>query len=109
METTVRVLPDVDGVRVIVCTGELDLDTVEPLQSATEQAIADRGLRRIVVDVSALTFADFSVLHQLVRLLRTGRLVLAGPLPPQLARLLEVTGTAPVFTVAGDVDTARAA
>ncbi|MGW7344605.1 STAS domain-containing protein [Streptomyces sp. NPDC054854] len=107
METQVRVLPDVDGVRVIVCAGEFDLDTVGPLRSATDQAVVDPDLRRIVVDVAGLTFADSSVLNQLMRLLRTGRLVVAGPLPPQLVRLFDVTGVGPVITVVNGVETAR--
>ncbi|MEU8464052.1 STAS domain-containing protein [Streptomyces sp. NPDC029003] len=108
METTVRVLPDADGVRVIVCAGDFDLDSVAPLRSAADEAVTAPHLRRIVVDVSGLTFADSSVLNQLMRLLRTGRLVLAGPVPLQLARLLDVTGMAPLFTVAKDPEGARA-
>ncbi|MFG2621798.1 STAS domain-containing protein [Streptomyces sp. NPDC048507] len=107
METTVRVLPDADEVRVIVCAGEFDQEAVGPLRSATDEALTDPHLRRIVIDVRELTFADSSVLHLLVRLLHSGRLVLAGPLPPQLARLLEVTGMAAAFTVAEGPEAAR--
>ncbi|MFJ7269499.1 hypothetical protein ACIQV3_23115 [Streptomyces sp. NPDC099050] len=44
----------------------------------------DLGVRRIVLDVSRATFADSTMLI----LLRTGRLVLAGPVPPRQGRVL---------------------
>ncbi|MFJ5811241.1 hypothetical protein [Streptomyces sp. NPDC093093] len=50
MEQQVRVLPDDDGVRVIVCAGEFDADTLGPLEAAStlakggyEAATTERG------------------------------------------------------------------
>ncbi|MEU0718612.1 STAS domain-containing protein [Streptomyces lavendulocolor] len=54
----VAVLPDEDGVRVIVCRGEFDLDTRAPLIAADEAAMADPAVRRIILDMSNVTFAD---------------------------------------------------
>lgn len=102
-----RVWPDEDGVRVIVCVGEFDQDTLQPLRESSAQAAADPGLRRIVLDVSQVAFADSSMLNQMLLLLRTGRLVLAGPIPPQLSRLLDLTEARSLFPVADSVDAAR--
>ncbi|MFF3432430.1 hypothetical protein [Streptomyces sp. NPDC002602] len=40
-------------------------------------------------------------------LLRSGRLVLAGLMPAQLRRLLDVTATRPLFEIAETVEAAR--
>ncbi|MFD9359587.1 STAS domain-containing protein [Streptomyces sp. NPDC060031] len=106
MEQQVRVRPDEDGVRVIVCVGEFDQDTLQPLRESSAQAAADPDVRRIVLDVSQVGFADSSMLNQMLLLLRTGRLVLAGPVPPQLGRLLDLTEARGLFPVADSVEAA---
>lgn len=107
MELKVRVLPDEDGVRVIVCAGEFDQDTLGPLTAACTAAADDPGLRRIVLDVAQVTFADSAMLNLMLSLRRTGRLVLAGPVPPRLGRLLEVTGARDLFPTADGIEAAR--
>ncbi|MFD3941153.1 STAS domain-containing protein [Streptomyces sp. NPDC058611] len=108
MEQDVLVLPDEgDGVRVIVCSGDFDQATLEPLRRACARAVADPAVRGIVLDVSRITFADSSMLDVMLYLQRTGRLVLAGPLPRFLAQILEITQAGPLFTVAGSVEEAR--
>ncbi|WP_392895587.1 STAS domain-containing protein [Streptomyces sp. LN699] len=108
MEQEVLVLPDEgDGVRVIACVGEFDQDTLEAFREAGNPAAADPTIRRIVLDVSRLTFADSSMLNEMLRLLRSGRLVLAGPLPPSLERLFELTGAGLLFPAAESVEAAR--
>ncbi|MCX5078629.1 STAS domain-containing protein [Streptomyces sp. NBC_00513] len=108
MEQQVLVLPDEgDGVRVIACVGEFDQDTLGSFRQAGNPAVADPAVRRIVLDVSRLTFADSSMLNEMLRLLRSGRLVLAGPLPPGLRRVLELTQAGPLFPVADSVEVAR--
>ncbi|MFD3544827.1 STAS domain-containing protein [Streptomyces sp. NPDC058655] len=107
MEQRVRVEPDRDGVRLIVCAGDFDQDTLEPLTTAGTAAAGDPGVHRIVLDLRQVTFADSSMLNQMLLLLRTGRLVLAGPLPHQLDRLLVLTETRDMFTVADDAEAAR--
>ncbi|MFD5935525.1 STAS domain-containing protein [Streptomyces sp. NPDC060333] len=108
MEQQVLVLPDEgDGVRVIACVGEFDQDTLEAFREAGNPAAADPTVQRIILDVSRLTFADSSMLNEMLRLLRTGRLVLAGPLPPSLKRVFELTGAGTLFPTAQSVETAR--
>ncbi|MFD3808543.1 STAS domain-containing protein [Streptomyces sp. NPDC058611] len=91
----VVVQPDADGVRVIECSGEFDQGTLHPLKAAAAEAAADPDVRRIVLDVSKVAFADSSMLNVMVMLLRSGRLALAGPVPVQLDRLMEITGCRP--------------
>ncbi|WP_329448323.1 STAS domain-containing protein (plasmid) [Streptomyces sp. NBC_01426] len=108
MEQQVLVLPDEgDGVRVIACVGEFDQDTLEAFREAGNPAAADPSVRRIVLDVSRLTFADSSMLNEMLRLLRSGRLVLAGPIPPSLRRVFELTGAGSLFPTAVSVEAAR--
>ncbi|MFJ6797197.1 STAS domain-containing protein [Streptomyces sp. NPDC091268] len=102
------VAPDVDGVRVISCTGEFDQDSLGPFRQAVADALAD-PVRTIVVDVSPITFADSSMLNELIRLRNSGRpLILAGPLNPQMARLFELTSADQIFTVVDGIEAARA-
>ncbi|MFD3809199.1 STAS domain-containing protein [Streptomyces sp. NPDC058611] len=108
MEREVLALPDEgDGVRVITCAGEFDLATQQPLRQACDPALNDRAIRRIVLDVSRITFADSSMLNTMLRLLRTGRLVLAGPLPRSLTRVLDPFHVRDLFPTAGSVKEAR--
>lgn len=107
VEQQVRVLPDDSGVRVIVCAGEFDAESLGGLKAAATAAIDDPGARRIVLDVTDVTFADSSMLNVMILLLRTGRLVLAGTMPPQLSRLLNLTGAGPLFPTADTVEAAR--
>ncbi|MER7764622.1 hypothetical protein [Streptomyces sp. NPDC097619] len=54
------------------------------------------GTVAMVVDVSRVTFACSSLLHTL--LAHRTHIVIAGPVPPQLARLLKLTCTTDLFT-----------
>ncbi|MFD3679095.1 STAS domain-containing protein [Streptomyces sp. NPDC058613] len=106
------VLPEEDdGVRVITCSGAFDQATLEPLRQACAPTLADPAVRRIVLDVSRVTFADSSMLNtmlHLLHLLRTSSLVLAGPLPRTLARVLELTQADRLFPTADGMREARA-
>ncbi|MCY0944835.1 STAS domain-containing protein [Streptomyces antarcticus] len=108
MDQEVLVLPEEDdGVRVITCSGAFDQATLEPLRRACAPALADPAVRRIVLDVSRVTFADSSMLNTMLRLLRTSSLVLAGPLPRTLARVLELTQADRLFPTADGMREAR--
>ncbi|MFD3876002.1 STAS domain-containing protein [Streptomyces sp. NPDC058623] len=108
MEQDVLVLPDGgDGVRVIACSGDFDQASLEPLRQACAPAVAHPAVRRIVLDVSRITFADSAMLNEMLHLLRTGRLVLAGPLPRSLVPVLELTMAGRLFAVADTVEEAR--
>ncbi|MFI5672846.1 STAS domain-containing protein [Streptomyces sp. NPDC051704] len=91
----------------IACSGDFDQATLEPLRRACARAVADPAVRRIVLDVSRVTFVDSSMLDAMLHLQRSGRLVLVGPLPRLLAQVLEITLTSQPFTIAGSVEEAR--
>ncbi|MFD3939385.1 STAS domain-containing protein [Streptomyces sp. NPDC058611] len=97
--TTVTVLPDGDGRRVVRCAGAFDYSTLDPLRTACDTAVADAEVEQLVLDVRGVTFGDSTFLNLLLTLSGACDLRLAGPLPRQLARLLTVTGTDQVFTV----------
>ncbi|WP_437081094.1 STAS domain-containing protein [Streptomyces sp. enrichment culture] len=103
----VEVLADKGGVRVIRCVGDFDLGVLAPLTAACEAAAADPGVAKVVLDVSAVGFADSAFLNRLLWLRRQQPTVLAGPLPSRLLRLLQLTGALSVFTIADGVEAAR--
>ncbi|THA46195.1 anti-sigma factor antagonist [Streptomyces sp. A1136] len=103
----VLVLPDEGDTRIIVCRGDFDMDTLTPFTAATQEAVADEGVRRIIIDVAQVTFADSSMLNALLTTHRCGCLILVGPVQDQLGRLLELTGADTVLTVSDSLDTAR--
>lgn len=96
-----------DGIRVLRLTGEIDIDTVAPLRRALEEATADVLIRRTVLDLSKVVFADSSILNALLNARDCNQLILAGPIPHQLQHLFELTGTSQLFTFAPTVDAAR--
>ncbi|MER6317025.1 STAS domain-containing protein [Streptomyces sp. NPDC001581] len=56
--------PEPDGVRVVVCSGEFDLDAAGMAAACDHDAA---GARLLVVDVAGVTFADSSFLNVLIR------------------------------------------
>ncbi|MFD3809191.1 STAS domain-containing protein [Streptomyces sp. NPDC058611] len=107
-EQQVLVLPDQnDGIRVIVCAGEFDQQTLGAIHEAGAAAIPDPAIRRIVLDVSRITFADSSMLNEMFRLRRGSDLVLVGPLPASLERVLELTQAHTLFQVVQSIEEAR--
>ncbi|MFE5724762.1 STAS domain-containing protein [Streptomyces erythrochromogenes] len=95
----VAVKPAADDAVVVICSGEFDMDTVGILAAACERDAADAEL--LVLDVAWVAFADSSFLNELIRLRNTRQMVLAGPLPAQLRRMLEMTGALDLFQVRG--------
>ncbi|GHD42593.1 STAS domain-containing protein [Streptomyces galbus] len=93
---------------VITVRGEVDHDDTEDFVEAW--AAADRAaLPTTAVDLSQITFADSMLLNALLDARRrhadSGReLVLLGPLPPPVSRLLTVSGTLEHFAVADPGD-----
>ncbi|MBL1110416.1 STAS domain-containing protein [Streptomyces sp. 5-8] len=88
--------------------GELDLDTAAPLADASEAAVSDPTVRRIILDMSGVAFADSSLLNILLRIHRSGRLVAAGPIHHRLVVLLELTGAHTVLTITDSLAAAPA-
>ncbi|MFD3535665.1 STAS domain-containing protein [Streptomyces sp. NPDC058664] len=108
-EVEVRPVPEADAV-VLVLTGELDRDGVEPLWEALDQG---DGSGRVVVDCSGLRFCDSSGLNVLLRsrlriLEAGGRLELSGLRPP-VDRMFDITGAREVFQVYESTDEALSA
>ncbi|MFF3020193.1 STAS domain-containing protein [Streptomyces sp. NPDC057939] len=98
------------GCWVLTVAGHADHDEEDKLTSAMrETAAAD--LPVMVIDLSALTFADTSFIHWLLMARRDHaqagtRLILAGPLHEHVRRVLTVTGLLDHFTLADDLDAA---
>ncbi|MFE2927915.1 STAS domain-containing protein [Streptomyces goshikiensis] len=103
-------LPDSgDGALVRVLTGEFDNGTVVPFGRALAEARAAPAVRTII-DVSRVAYADSGLLRLLLEgHRRLPRFTVAGPLPPQLRRLLTFSGAVGTLRIAPDVDAARRA
>ncbi|MFF8513083.1 STAS domain-containing protein [Streptomyces sp. NPDC015492] len=87
-----------DGTAELAADGEFDMDSTGCLRQALSDACA-QGASRIRLDVGAVAFADSTFLHVLLRA-REGHapLVLVGPVPHHLHQLLDLTGTAHLFS-----------
>ncbi|MFJ9625805.1 STAS domain-containing protein [Streptomyces sp. NPDC101181] len=101
------------GTTVLRLRGELDFEDARSLTASVEAALGEDP-RVLAVDVSAVTFADSSMLRTLVETqqrmeAREGTMVLVGPLTPPLRRLLEITATDGHFTIADDLAQATSA
>ncbi|MFE4281356.1 STAS domain-containing protein, partial [Streptomyces goshikiensis] len=98
-------LPDSgDGALVLVLTGEFDNGTVVPFGRALSEARAAPAVRTII-DVSRVAYADSGLLRLLLEgHRRLPRFTVAGPLPPQLRRLLTFTDAVGTLRIAPDVD-----
>ena len=97
------------GTALIALAGELDLSSGAELRAEVDAA-AREGASLLVLDLSGTEFMDSSMLKELLRanaeLSQAGtRVVLVAPQPP-IARLLELTRTAELFTIAPDRSTA---
>ncbi|MEW2545999.1 STAS domain-containing protein [Streptomyces sp. NPDC047002] len=102
----------VRGARAVVSVeGDLDLNTAGELYARAGALLAAQPL--MVMDLSGVAFCDSSGFNSLLRLRRRadeagGQLVLAAP-PPNVARLLALTGAEGVFAVYGTRSEALAA
>jgi anti-anti-sigma factor len=96
-----------EGITVMALSGELDIAAAPALRSQVDEAAGERA---VVLDLSGATFVDSSMLKELLRasaeLARYDvELVLAG-VPPVVQRLLDLTRTTSLFTLAGDREAA---
>ncbi|MGW4895689.1 STAS domain-containing protein [Kitasatospora sp. NPDC004240] len=92
----------------IICRleGEIDLDQRPKLENALVQAVNGRPAR-LLVDLAGVGFCDSAGLNALLVTRADAetagiRLILTAP-PPQIRRLLEITGTNELFTVRDSV------
>lgn len=95
-----------EDVRVVVMTGEFDIDHLSGLREALDPLAP--GVSRYVLDVTGVTFTDSTTLSLMLQPALSRPVILAGELPRHLARLLELTGADRVFTMAPSVEEARA-
>ncbi len=106
MEANAIVLDDTAGdVIVVVVEGEHDIYTAPTLRDRLEEALG-ASPTGVIVDLSAATFLDSSILGALLEARRQalertiGYVVSLGEDPePGVQRILEITGLVPVFPV----------
>lgn len=91
---------------VMAARGELDQDTLAPLEEALTSAAGRYPL--VVLDASSITFGDSSFLNLLLRLHQLTALRIAAP-GEQLRRLFALTGVDTVLSVHASVEEALAA
>ncbi|MCZ4121045.1 STAS domain-containing protein [Streptomyces sp. H39-S7] len=100
-----------DRTLIITVRGEVDLDTIEPLQYALSAARTGPDLgRTVVLDLSGVTFAGTSLINALLRARRhlgPGRLRIADP-SLCVARLMRLAGLDGHFTTATSIGFASA-
>ncbi|MEU0135585.1 STAS domain-containing protein [Streptomyces sp. NPDC006296] len=80
---------EVNGIWVVRAQGDLDCDSIDPLFIALWQAVA--GHEVVVLDASAVTFADSSFLSLLIDVHRRTELRVAAP-QAVVTRLLRTAG-----------------
>ena len=115
MEANPIVLDDTAGdVVVVVVEGEHDIYTVPALRERLDEALTREGA--VVVDLTAATFVDSSILGALLDARRRaqeqqhGFVVSVGVgAEPGVRRILDITGLIPVLPVLGDREEAIAA
>jgi anti-sigma B factor antagonist len=87
---------------VVAASGELDLGSVEPLERALG-AIFERGGRRVVVDLSGVSFIDSVALGALVReakrIRANGGTCVVVADDPRILRVFEITGLDRMFGI----------
>jgi anti-anti-sigma factor len=95
-----------EGVVVLALEGEFDLAAAPSLRERLTEAIT-AGARGVVLDMTEVTFVDSSVLRELLRaeaeMRSDGVPLVVAALRPAVARLLELTHTAGLLTVAPTV------
>ncbi|MER7463394.1 STAS domain-containing protein [Streptomyces sp. NPDC097981] len=88
---------------VVAARGELDQDTLAPLEEALTSA-AD-AYPVVVLDAAAITFGDSSFLNLLLQVHQVTTLRIAAP-GEQLSRLFALTGTDTVLSLYASVEDA---
>ncbi len=93
-----------DPAALLTLDGEMDMAGIRAFREGVEQAIGDRDVRTLVLDMRGVSFMDSSMLRELLRLNQELRQqgawpVLAGLQGP-VRRLLDLTRTAELFRLA---------
>jgi anti-sigma B factor antagonist len=100
---TVEPRPAPAGVALVELAGELDMAATAAVRTCVDEAA---GRRALVLDLAGATFVDSSMLKELLRASAEldryeTQLVLAG-ITPAVRRVLELTRTTDLFTLADD-------
>ncbi|MFH9264865.1 MULTISPECIES: STAS domain-containing protein [unclassified Streptomyces] len=93
------------GAWVVAAAGEYDLGSIAPLREALHTAT--RQYPKVVLEASAVTFADSAFLNLLILTHRTGRLRVAAP-SARVRRLLEISRVDSVLEIRRTVEEAAA-
>ncbi|WP_282795249.1 STAS domain-containing protein [Streptomyces sp. CC224B] len=93
------------GAWVVVADGEYDMGSITPLREALETAA--KQYPKVVLDASAVTFADSTFLNVLLLTHQTGTLRVVAP-SPQVRRICEITGVDSVLEIRRTVEEAAA-
>jgi anti-sigma B factor antagonist len=100
---TVEPVDGPDGVVILALRGELDIAATEEMRQHVDAAAGRRGL---VLDLAEATFIDSAVLKELLRanteMARYETRVVLADVSPPVQRLLDLTRTAQLFSVAPD-------
>ncbi|WP_329230001.1 STAS domain-containing protein [Streptomyces sp. NBC_00111] len=97
---------EIGGHWVVRAQGDLDSDSIDPLFIAVWQAVAGHPV--VVLDTSAVTFADSSFLSLLIEVHQRTDLRIAAP-GPALERLLRTAGVDQVLRSYPSLDAALGA
>jgi anti-sigma B factor antagonist len=94
---------------VITLSGDVDVATDDAVQGAVTSAAAQR-LDGVAVDLSAVTFMDYTGINALVRLSHwarsTGKPLILAAVPSNVARLLRILALHDEFVMAPSIDAA---
>jgi anti-anti-sigma factor len=97
--------PAAGGAPVVAADGDLDIENLGPLRQALETAAEGPA---VILDASGITFADSSFLSVLLSVRQLTDLRVAGA-PPQVLRLLEITGADRIIPLYASVSEAATA
>ena len=88
---------------VVTVSGELDLDTAPQLASAAIDALHDRGVQVLIIDLAGVTFIDSTALGALVRVNNAATAakieLRLQAVSPRVAQLLKITGMDSAFAI----------
>lgn len=109
---TIAVADSPAGATLLVVTGEMDVATSSRFRAHVEAAIA-AGSETLIVDLTEVTFIESTMLRELLRAREDfdgsgAGLMIVGAGAPVL-RLLDLTGTTRLFSLAATRDEALAA
>jgi len=98
---TVEVGEAPEGVGLLILEGEMDMAAIRAFRAGVEEALGDREVRALVLDMAEVPFMDSSMLRELLRLNQELRQQGAWPvlvaLQGPVRRLLDLTRTAELF------------